>query len=304
MGVGIGVPQYTDGTGLVIGRSALDDRLLTLSDYHSLGVIRGCKVTTTSTGMTYSVGPGNVAVSVAVSSRSVADGAVKFVVPSGTISTTAAPASGARMDVVWAKPQRPDLGDSSNEVILGVTQGAASANPTAPSVPAGAVLMATYRVPSGISTTAGASLVAVGPQAVPYGAALGVLVEKTSTYTDVRIPTQSATSLATATIKLTQPRLLCFQLTGSAQGGSTVAGDKDTYAQRLVINGLERREIAWELSAGTAVFQYQEYEELPAGTHTINLRGTMTSGTGFYKYTAGRWPGQKLTIIDNGVNDG
>ena len=302
MGVGIGVPQYTDGTGLVIGRSALDDRLLTLSDYQSLGVIRGCKVTTTSTGMTYSVGPGNVAVSVAVSSRSVADGAVKFVVPSGTISTTAAPASGARMDVVWAKPQRPDLGDSSNEVILGVTQGAASANPTAPSVPAGAVLMATYRVPSGISTTAGASLVAVGPQAVPYGAALGVLAEKIYNLNESPIPA-GRNQIITVQLTLPSPRNLALQVTGSAKATSSNWSEA---LYQLFIDGVDKRQMRFLLDSetDTSLFQYTEYETVSAGTHTFRLDTMMPHGGGRYMYSAGKWPGQRLTIVDLGVNDG
>ena len=118
MVTGIGVPAITGTDGAKIGSSAIDDRLMVYADYTSLGLIRGGKVSTSSSGMTYTIGHGNANMSIAVASRSAADGATKFPIVAQTVNTTAAPASGARLDVVWARQNRPDLGDADNSVVV------------------------------------------------------------------------------------------------------------------------------------------------------------------------------------------
>jgi len=303
MVTGIGVPAITGTDGAKIGRSALDDRLMVYADYTSLGIIRGCKVYATAAGMKWKIEHGNANMSIAVASRSAADGASKFPIVAQVIDTTAAPASGARLDVIYARQNRPDLGDPDNQVIVGVVQGNASANPATPTLPAGAVVLATYRVPSGISNTLGATLVEVGPQAVPYGAALGVLVSKTYTANQVQIK-DSAQSLLSARFKLTEPRLLCFQLTCSARALAPIRPDKTEVAMRVLVDGVEIREMRFALDAAPGTFQYSEYRVFGAGTHTVAVNGNMANGNGQWMYAAGKWPGQIISVIDHGVNDG
>lgn len=302
MVTGIGVPAITGTGGIKLGRSALDDRLMVYADYTSLGLIRGGKVSTSSSGMKYTIGHGNANMSIAVASRSAADGATKFPIVAQTVNTTAAPASGARIDVVWARQNRPDLGDADNSVVAGVTQGAASASPSTPSIPAGAVVLATYRVPSGITATSGASLVSVGPQAVPYGAALGVLAEKIYNLNESPIPA-GRNQIITVPLTFSSPRNIALQVTGSAKATSSKWSEA---LYQVFIDGVDKRQMRFLLDSetDTSLFQYTEYETVSAGTHTFRLDTLMPHGGGRYMYSAGKWPGQKLTIVDLGVNDG
>ena len=91
MPVGIGIDMHNG-----VGRSPLDDRILARANFASLGILRGCVVTGSSTAMSYSVSPGSDPVSVAVGERGPLEGATPFQVPTASIATTAAPASGLR----------------------------------------------------------------------------------------------------------------------------------------------------------------------------------------------------------------
>lgn len=71
-----------------------------------------------------------------------------------TVTTTAAPGSNSRIDVIWVRPQFTANADAGNVPLLGVTQGTAAAVPTKPPIPAGALELATAEIPSSATTTA------------------------------------------------------------------------------------------------------------------------------------------------------
>ncbi|MGG7510915.1 hypothetical protein [Plantibacter sp. YIM 135249] len=72
-----------------------------------------------------------------------------------TIATTAAPASNSRMDVIWVRARFTASGDASGAPEINVTQGAASGTvpPPKPSIPAGALELATAQIPSTATAT-------------------------------------------------------------------------------------------------------------------------------------------------------
>lgn len=99
--------------------------------------------------MAYDVAPFKAALSrIAGGIELVANDAMASVV------TTAAPAANSRIDVIWVRSRFMHYADVSNLPELGVTQGAAAAVPTKPSIPAGALEIASAEILSTTTTTA------------------------------------------------------------------------------------------------------------------------------------------------------
>lgn len=73
----------------------------------------------------------------------------------------AAPSANSRIDLLWVKQQEAasPISDSTDGPIFGVTAGTASATPTAPSAPAGALPLYTAQIPAGASTMASSGVV-------------------------------------------------------------------------------------------------------------------------------------------------
>lgn len=125
---------------------------------------------TGSTGsMTYDIKPHSVAVN-----RATDEGVYIFTTTGLTsVATTAAPASGSRIDVIWVKQNDTTKGDADNLAVPGVTQGAASGGtPAVPSIPAGAIELAQATVGANITTASAASIVSTFKHTAARGADL------------------------------------------------------------------------------------------------------------------------------------
>lgn len=104
-----------------------------------------------TTGMDYDVAP-----CYPVVSRAASDGVYVFsLTGTTTVSTTVAPATGSRWDLVFVKQNDTTKGDPDNLPIVGVVQGVASSTPTKPygSVPEGALVLAEVSVAAGATST-------------------------------------------------------------------------------------------------------------------------------------------------------
>ena len=125
---------------------------------------------TSTAGMAYSVAP-----FVAATSRS-GTGAVEFVANDAatTVATTAAPASNSRIDVIWVRCLFTAYTDATGIPEFGVTKGTAGISPSKPTIPAGALELATASIPSTASGTNSAGVVIT--QTFQYTAAAGGLV--------------------------------------------------------------------------------------------------------------------------------
>lgn len=296
MPVGIGIDMFNG-----VGRSPLDDRLMVRSEYHNLGVVMGCKVSTSSTGMSYSVGVGSDPVSVAIGSRSGADGATKFIVPTGSVQTTAAPASGARIDIVYGLQRDPEKGDPDNQSIIGVVQGAAGASPVAPSLPAGAVELARYQVPQGATSTSAATLVSVGDRAIPYGASMGVVHKFTDTFNGK--PTQTMRTLGAGSVKIPTERVLEFRLQ------PTISSEADTKSGSVYVKFmLDGKPVAGFEMSFDRFYQTQMFTKLvtvPAGTHSVSYTIEHAWGdpyvTRYGTYDKRTFSGTTFEVFDQGV---
>lgn len=88
------------------------------------------------------------------------------------VTTTPAPSSNSRIDVIWVRAQFVQHADANNDVVFGVTQGVAAPVPSKPAIPTGALELATAEI---LSTTTQTSTVVI-TQTHPYTAAAGAPV--------------------------------------------------------------------------------------------------------------------------------
>lgn len=139
----------TRGTSPVEARKALAGLITPAGAFGARpGVLSGLTVTGTA-GWAYSIAPGHL-----VTSRSVADGVVLSANDgAATISTSPAPGTGGRIDLIWVRHGDVDLGDATSENVFGVTQGTVSASPVVPALPAGAMELARATVMAGAAST-------------------------------------------------------------------------------------------------------------------------------------------------------
>lgn len=142
----------------------------------------------TSTGsMAYSVAPFT-----AVTSRS-GTGVVELVANDAatTVPTTAAPASNSRIDVIWVRCLFTGYTDPTGLPVFGVTQGTAGVSPSKPTIPAGALELATATIPSTAIGTNSAGVVIT--QTYLYTAAAGGVVRvRNSTELAAWVPADGA----------------------------------------------------------------------------------------------------------------
>lgn len=160
------------------GLPLIDERRITMGRYarSALGVPRaGIIPTHTNPLVTARASMGyDVAAFHALTSRTSA-GAEEIANDATTIvTTTAAPGANSRIDVIWVRSQFVILGDANNDVVFGVTQGTAAVTPTKPSIPAGALELATATIPSTATTTQSSGVVIT--QTYLYTAPAGGLV--------------------------------------------------------------------------------------------------------------------------------
>lgn len=95
----------------------------------------------------------------------IANDAVTLLAPAGY----AAPSANSRIDVIWVRSQFMQHADTNNDVVFGLTQGTAAPVPTKPTIPQGALELATAEILSTTTTTA----TVVITQTHPFTAAAG-----------------------------------------------------------------------------------------------------------------------------------
>lgn len=144
----------TRGTSPVEARKALAGLITPAGAFGARpGVLSGLTVTGTA-GWAYSISPGHL-----VTSRSATDGIVLSANDgAATISTSPAPGTGGRIDLIWVRHGDVDLGDATSENVFGVTQGTVAASPVAPALPTGAMELARATVMAGAASTSAAGV--------------------------------------------------------------------------------------------------------------------------------------------------
>ena len=295
MTTGLGIAPTAAG----VGTDALTLRKIQDALYNP-GVITGLAVTQTS-GLTLKVAEGVAAVS-----RGAADGLVLAYAAATTVTTTAGPASGSRIDRVWIRQHDPNQGDADNVVEVGVTQGTAATSPAAPSIPTGALELARFTVPAGMTATTSATRTGSVDYAIPYGGTLGLLIDYTDTDNGVTHGSGAYTVLSSSfyvpTDRVVTAKIIttCMSCDQDGKHGTTPA----SLYQELLVDG--SRIIAWEQDlpiqiAGSRMFEWSF--KVQAGTHT--LKYTQDRGVGnayMHYYAANKWAGTRVQLLDEGVS--
>lgn len=159
-------PDSTRGTTPVEARKALAGMFQRLPDGSPRpGLLAPAQIVGTA-GWAYSV----PAVPMLLA-RGTADGVV-LAGNDGTLSVTTdpAPATGSRIDIVYAIHHDVDNADGDSEMVVDVEIGDPSGTPVAPSIPAGAMELARATVPSTAANTLGATISQTAPIAAVLGA--------------------------------------------------------------------------------------------------------------------------------------
>lgn len=295
--VALGVANSgTDGT------TAQDFRLIAGALWQNAGIVSGLKVSGKSS-MAYDVAAG-----VAVCTRGASDGKTLAYWPGGSVATTANSGGNPRIDSIYIIAHDLSHGDADNAVAVGVAKGAPAASPVAPSIPAGATLIATMNVPAGATTTAQATISANASPALPYGASMGVLLQQVNSETS---GTGSSTwkTLCSGTIELPSRRLVRIDMLTTCKGVVKNVGTdtEGTMHVRLLIDNSYDAGMGYERILQTTYTSDLQtmYKALDAGPHVFALQGE--DGTCGWKSAYGnsgnsyRWPGQVLTVVDVGV---
>lgn len=254
MAVSWGIDPLKDVNGNVtIGTTAIDYRKIQGALY-SPGLISGGVVTRSASALTYTVSDGVAAFPIVTgSSPQTALGPI----PAGTLTTTA-PSSGTRVDMVYAT-QRTVAVEGDPSVVLGYGT----------TLPAKSVLLDAFIVSSTNTNTNAAVRQANIAYSIPYGASLGLLVDRVSTFQG--IIASSAPDLS-GSFYLPTDRLLRVSVMASLNSNGAVKFDNTKYCEagyNLNFDGVNK--FSW-----TSVGLHQAWAEmywsgtltLPAGSHT------------------------------------
>jgi hypothetical protein len=219
-----GVDRDTDGKGL----DALTLRRIIRGKWNNTGIVTGLVVTGRS-DLKYTVTAG-----MAVCSMSEADGYTEAYWGGGTTENAVSAGDGtyARIDTVYMVS---NTGTPDNKVHVLVAQGTPSATPVAPALPAGALRLMSFKMPSGASTTSNAGRAEAPAYAIPYGGnfgRIGYVVD--SSKSELPIDWKWHKELALKTPVIPTNRLVEIVWTARAAAKNTVSAD---YAVRVLVDG-------------------------------------------------------------------
>lgn len=112
------------------------------------------------------------------------------------VTTTAAPGSNKRIDIIYAQQQEVSEGDAATQFVIGVVQGDAAPAPTPPPLPDGAIELARAEVAAGITATTSATITQTAPFTAPLGSPVPF---RTTTEMNVWTPVKNQLALDLST---------------------------------------------------------------------------------------------------------
>lgn len=297
MSVAFGVPQNSSG----VGTSALEMRKIISSLFANVGILDGLDVKGTSS-LYYTVEGG-----VAVCSKGKADGYTLAYYPGGNTPSVQSNTSGqSRIDAIWLTSHDIQNGDTDNLVTIGVSQGTPSSSPVPPSTPSDSTVIACMMLPAGATSTQNAVMTSERKYAIPAGASLGVLLDKTDT-SYKGINAGAAYTYASGQIYVPTDRLLSIKLTETTWAWHPRTHDwVGSGFIDWTLDGVVQRAFRFTNYPDTpSTSCFEDYVKVSAGFHTISARlwgsGTAPASDIWLDYSAGSWPGQRLLVVDSGV---
>lgn len=275
---------------------------------YSVGVLRGCKISTSSTNLTYTVSRGSDPASIAVGSATAADGAVIFPVPDGL--TTGAVAAGdptnPRIDSIYAVQHDAAAGDADNQVVLVAVSGTPAASPTPPAAPAGiAVKLASFMVPKSASTTSQATSYGNVDFSVPYGASLGDLITPYQDVWNGQFDGSTVHTLGAAVFYLPTKRNVDFDYYITMSNGP--AGSSSTEIGSVLVTfyldgvAIAANEISYTFVWETKPFHFRAKNVAP-GNHAVHYTIEHRAGAQMWQhYGDAHAIGSRFSVTDAGV---
>lgn len=260
-----GIDPLKSGGVVTQGMTSADIRQVQ-GGLYTPGLISGGIVTRSASALTYTVSAGVAAFPIVTGTT---PQTVLGPIPSGTLTTTA-PASGTRQDYIYAQQRTiADNGDPQIVLAIGTT------------VPARAVMLNGFIV-SSTNTNTNATV----PNrniiySIPYGASLGLFVNKRSTFTGAF--TVRATDI-TETFFTPTDRLIRVSLIGACSSNTAVGFDNAKYCEAaydIKIDGVLR--FTWSTPGLHQAWSENHWSDtyvLGAGTHTITTERFRVVGPG------------------------
>lgn len=286
MTTGFGADPLLDANGKVVtGTTASDIRRINAGLY-TPGVISGCSTTPSTTGLSYAVSAGVVAIP--YSSTEVVLAPVNFT----AVPTTAGPSTGTRTEYIYAQQLTP--GEGSADVVVKVGT----------SVPPRAVELDSYIVPAAMTTTSQATKTGNKKYSIPYGGGLGVLYQHRLAFNGAFF---NKVTTATTSINLPTDRLIKFSLEACISAQNATRFDTADYCEVMfgvLVDGVER--LIWGtggLHQAWQNYQWTSFFNMSAGNHTVSYyrMRTVGPGTPHLHYAANKYPGLLFTVEDSGV---
>lgn len=278
-----GIDPLKDVNGVVtMGTTAADFRQIQ-GGLYTPGLISGGKITRSASAMTYTVSAGVAAFPIVTGTT---PQTVLGPIPAGTLTTTA-PSSGTRVDMVYAQ-QRTVAADGDPTIVLGYGT----------SLPARAVLLDAFIVSYNNTNTNAAVRQADIAYSIPYGASLGLVVNRQSTF--VGDFTISATDVS-GSFYLPTTRLIRVSLMAGLSAAGAFRFDNAKYCEAgydVFIDGVKK--FAWTsqgLHQAWAEHFWSDTLEIAAGTHTYQTVRYRAQGPGTCVVRSG---GTRLQFEDIG----
>ena len=293
---GAGAGTTPKGARLANGGLMAHDGLTSLGVRKGVFVDGGGAVVSGAAGMAYAV-RAFVAVTMATSTNG------PTVVPNDaavSVATAVAPGSNSRIDVIWVR-QKLLAGDGGSETDnlaeIGVTNGVAATVPAVPTIPTGALSLATVNVPSGTTGTSALTFTQTHPWTVANGAPI-----------PVRNDTERAALTAFDGLivnNLTAKRLQKYDAVVAvwrslAEGGAIAAGD-DSWPTVTAINTVFSTTVTFPVgrfttapavtvtpttSVGNTVTFYYYVSATTASSVTVSCRSSATLTVVSFNWTA------------------
>lgn len=282
MASGFGVDATVNAsTGEVLSSTTSQDIRRIMGSLYSPGVISGGVVTTSASGLTYSVSAGVAAIQTATG---------QIVLTPFDSATATSVGTAARTDIIYVKQNFPADGNSNAVVGLNNT------------LPKNALALARFSVPAGATNTNAAIRQGNTDYAIPYGASLGALW----TYTDTRNATlpNALERRGQGKIYLPTDRRIRFNIQTTLSASGAVGFDSSKYCEwafwpmidnsfptKWTTPGLHQAWCTWQweyemnVVAGEHVVSYQTGREVGPGTakqhYGFDVTNNMRTGTVF-----------------------
>lgn len=295
MATGWGVDGVKNSEGIVTsGTSALDIRNINSGMYNQ-GVLYGCTVSTSTSGMTYTIERG------VVSNALVWGEHVMMPINNTTITVPKNTGTSSRMDYVYVKQNIPSK-DGNNNIVFGVSHSPIDTYDQR-------FVLRKFLVPAGATTTGKAVQQGSIDFSTPYGQAGRLLVNKVDTYNGL-LKNRQINQLG-GDFSLSTDRIIRTDITVSHDMEPGQTGfdslQADIYVDNVRRASFTTGRILTETYTSTC---WTWYTELYKGDHNITVK--MSSyrkrvqnlpSTIYLRYHANGMPGQRVVVTDAGVMD-